>query len=93
MNTLQQHKKIILGRANRNEWLFFVDPNDHNEFMSEADGGVLQVCLRVVSVCVCACGVCVCVWRVYMRVACVYACVRVCACVSVCASRVCVKAE
>ena len=44
MNTLVQHKKIILGRANRKEWLFFVDPNDHNEFMSEADGGVLQVC-------------------------------------------------
>ena len=38
----EKHKKIRIGRANRHEWLFYVDPADPNKLMRKEDGGVLQ---------------------------------------------------
>ena len=38
----EKHKKVIIGAANRHEWLFFVDPNDNDVFLAEKDGGVLM---------------------------------------------------
>ena len=34
--------QIIIGTANRYEWLFFVNPNNPDELMREEDGGVLM---------------------------------------------------
>ena len=38
----EKHKKVVIGPSNRHEWLFFVDPNNPDVFMSQKDGGVRQ---------------------------------------------------
>ena len=38
----EKHKKIRIGRANRHEWLFHVDPADPTKLMRKEDGGVLE---------------------------------------------------
>ena len=38
----EKHKKICIGRANRHEWLFYVNPADPTQLMRKEDGGVLQ---------------------------------------------------
>ena len=38
----EKHKKIRIGKANRHEWLFYVDPRDPTKLMKKEDGGVLQ---------------------------------------------------
>ena len=34
-----QHKKVVLGRHNRHEWLFTVDPQDPTRFLPADEGG------------------------------------------------------
>ena len=38
----EKHKKIVIGPNNRHEWLFHVDPNDPDRYLSPKDGGVQQ---------------------------------------------------
>ena len=38
----EKHKKVIIGPNNRHEWLFFVNPENPDAFMSAKDGGVKQ---------------------------------------------------
>ena len=38
----EKHKKIKIGRSNRHEWLFYVDPADPTQLMKKEDGGVLE---------------------------------------------------
>ena len=38
----EKHKKVIIGPNNRHEWLFHVDPNNPDVYMSPKDGGVPQ---------------------------------------------------
>ena len=38
----EKHKKIHIGRSNRYEWLFYVNPNDPTQLMRKEDGGVLE---------------------------------------------------
>ena len=38
----EKHKKVRIGRANRHEWLFHVDPTDPTRLLSKAEGGVLE---------------------------------------------------
>ena len=38
----EKHKKVRIGRANRHEWLFYVDPADPTQLMRKEDGGVLE---------------------------------------------------
>ena len=37
-----QHKKVVLGRHNRHEWLFTVDPNDPTRYLPPEEGGVVE---------------------------------------------------
>ena len=39
----EKHKKVRIGRANRHEWLFHVDPADPTKLMRKEDGGVLEL--------------------------------------------------
>ena len=38
----EKHKKIRIGRCNRHEWLFHVDPRDPTRLLAKEDGGVLE---------------------------------------------------
>ena len=38
----EKHKKIRIGRYNRHEWLFYVDPRDPTQLLAKEDGGVLE---------------------------------------------------
>ena len=38
----EKHKMVIIGAANRHEWLFFVDPDNPEVFLAKKDGGVLM---------------------------------------------------